>query len=50
MRKMTLGRELKVRNGKEITLGHQWKMILNHELKALNGEEMTLSNKLDKWL
>ena len=41
---MTLGRELKPLNGKEMTLGHKWekKMTLGHELRDLNGKEMTM--------
>ena len=43
---MTLGRELKALNGKEMTLDHNWKrMTLGRELWALNGKEMTLGHK-----
>ena len=45
MRKMTLGRELRALNGKEMTLGHKLKMTLGRELWALNGKEMTLGHK-----
>ena len=44
---MTLGRELRALNGKEMTLGHKWKMIVGWELWALNGKEITPSIMAD---
>ena len=38
-----MSHELRVLNGKEMTLGHKWeKMTMGHELMALNGKEMTV--------
>ena len=46
MRKMTLGHELRVLNGKEMTPGHkQEKITMGRELKVLSGKEMTLGHR-----
>ena len=43
---MTLGHELRVLNGKEMTLGHkQEKITMGRELRAVNGKEMTLGHR-----
>ena len=43
--KCTLGRELWVLNGKEMTLGHKWKLTTGRELSPLNRKEMTMGHK-----
>ena len=44
-KKMTLGRELWARNGKEMTLDHKLEMTPGRELWALNGKNTTLGHK-----